>query len=227
MLTGDVFSKRISCQLLKQKSGSEVLAALQSTFLELGEPCKIQVDKGKEFYNAPVKMFLKKKGINMFSTENADIKCAIAENAIRTLKTRIWRLMRSRGSWKYYDQLQRLVKSQNMTISRSHGHRPIDVTHKNSLEIFNNLYAALLMEKKKTPKYNKGEHVRMALEHVTFQKEYQGGFKDEVFLITKVIRRRPRPVYELADLDKEPVHGQFYEEELQRIKWPPHKHHST
>jgi len=39
-------------------------------------------------------------------------------------------------------------------------------------------------------------------------------FSTEIFSITKVIERRPRPVYELEDLNKMPIEGQFYAEEL-------------
>jgi len=55
----DCFSRLASVEPLKTKSGT-VVKALTAVFKELGEPDKIQSDKGKEFYNAPVKAFLKK-----------------------------------------------------------------------------------------------------------------------------------------------------------------------
>jgi hypothetical protein len=39
----------------------------------------------------------------------------------------------------------------------------------------------------------------------------------EVFRIIKVIRRTPRPVYELEDLNRKVIDGQFYEEELTAV----------
>jgi len=40
----------------------------------------------------------------------------------------------------------------------------------------------------------------------------------EIFRITKVIERRPRPVYELEELNKTPIEGQFYGEELKPVR---------
>ena len=43
-------------------------------------------------------------------------------------------------------------------------------------------------------------------------------FSTEIFSITKVIERRPRPVYELEDLNKTPIEGQFYAEVLTPVR---------
>jgi len=43
-------------------------------------------------------------------------------------------------------------------------------------------------------------------------------FSTEIFCITKIIERRPRPVYELEDLNKAPIEGQFYAEELTPVR---------
>ena len=39
-------------------------------------------------------------------------------------------------------------------------------------------------------------------------------FSIEIFRIAKVIPRTPRPVYELEDLNNQPIDGSFYQEEL-------------
>ena len=40
----------------------------------------------------------------------------------------------------------------------------------------------------------------------------------EIFLINKVIKRTPRPVYELEDLNKTRIEGQFYQDELTPVR---------
>jgi len=45
-------------------------------------------------------------------------------------------------------------------------------------------------------------------------------FSTEVFRITKVKERRPRPLYELEDLNKTPIEGQFFGEELTPVRIP-------
>jgi len=43
-------------------------------------------------------------------------------------------------------------------------------------------------------------------------------FFTEIFHITIVIERSPRPVYELVDLNKAPIEGKFYGEELTPVR---------
>ena len=63
-------------------------------------------------------------------------------------------------------------------------------------------------------KFTVGEHVRISKENMKFAKRVEQNLSTEVFRITKVIERRPRPSYELEDLNKTPIEGQFYGEEL-------------
>jgi len=51
-----------------------------------------------------------------------------------------------------------------------------------------------------------------------FAKGGEQNFSPEIFRITKVIERRPRPVYELDDLNKTPIEGQFYGEEITPVR---------
>ena len=43
-------------------------------------------------------------------------------------------------------------------------------------------------------------------------------FSTEIFRISKIIYRTPRPVYERQDLNKTPIDGQFYAEELTPVR---------
>ena len=47
-----------------------------------------------------------------------------------------------------------------------------------------------------------------------FAKGGEQNYSTEVFRVIKVIRRTPRPVYELEDLDHKVIDGQFFNEEL-------------
>ena len=50
----------------------------------------------------------------------------------------------------------------------------------------------------------------------TFEKEFTPNWTEEVFTITKVKATKP-PTYTLEDTRGEPVHGTFYEQELQNL----------
>ena len=49
-----------------------------------------------------------------------------------------------------------------------------------------------------------------------FDKGYESNFTEEIFKISKVFRGDPN-MYELIDVDDEPIIGKFYEEELSAI----------
>jgi len=51
-----------------------------------------------------------------------------------------------------------------------------------------------------------------------FAKCSEQNYTDEIFKIVKVIRRTPRPVYVLEDLNVTLIEGQFYGEELAPVR---------
>jgi len=67
-------------------------------------------------------------------------------------------------------------------------------------------------------KFNVVQHVRISKQKKKFDKSGEQTFSTETFRITKFIERRPRPVYELEDLNKTPIEGQFYPEELTPVR---------
>jgi len=91
--------------------------------------------------------------------------------------------------------------------------KPVDVNQKNSLGVFNTLFADLLVKQK--PKYSIGDAVRIAKEKGKFDKGYEYRFHEQVFTVGKVIRH-PIPVYTLKEENGEPVVGKFYESELSK-----------
>jgi hypothetical protein len=64
------------------------------------------------------------------------------------------------------------------------------------------------------PRYRVGQHVRISKEKMKFAKVGEQNYTRKVFRIIKVICRTPRPLYELEDLNKKLVNGQFYNEDL-------------
>ena len=51
-----------------------------------------------------------------------------------------------------------------------------------------------------------------------FAKGFEQNYSVEIFEISKVVRRTPRPLYELRDLRGTPIEGQFYNEEVTPVK---------
>ena len=71
-------------------------------------------------------------------------------------------------------------------------------------------------------RFRVGQHVRITKEKMKFQKVAQDNIGREIFRINKLIKRTPRPVYELEDLNKTPIEGQFYQEELTPVRITKH-----
>ena len=83
----DIYSKYAWVIPLKDKKRITITNAFQKTLDESNQkPSKIWVDKGSEFYNRSIKLWLEKNDMQMYSAHK-DKKSVIAERFIRTLKT--------------------------------------------------------------------------------------------------------------------------------------------
>jgi len=68
------------------------------------------------------------------------------------------------------------------------------------------------------PRFRVGQYVRISKEKMKFAKGGEQNYSTEVFRVIKVIRRTPRPVYELEDLNQKVIDGQFFNEELTPVQ---------
>jgi hypothetical protein len=82
----------------------------------------------------------------------------------------------------------------------------------------NSLRATILQSR---AKFKVGDLVRIMKEKVKFAKGYEQTFSTEIFSVVKVIHRVPQPVYELSDLQGQPIEGQFYNYELVKVTVSP------
>jgi hypothetical protein len=91
---------------------------------------------------------------------------------------------------------------------------PVRVGEKDVLKIF--LRAKQKQDRLPTtkPKFIVGHNVRFSKQKMNFAKASEQIFSTEIFKIITVIRRNPRPVYELEDLNSTHIEGQLYQEEL-------------
>jgi len=55
------------------------------------------------------------------------------------------------------------------------------------------------------PRFRVGQYVRITKEKMKFAKGGEQNYSTEVFRVIKVIRRAPRPVYELEDLNQKVI----------------------
>ncbi|XP_033229775.1 uncharacterized protein LOC117181325 [Belonocnema kinseyi] len=99
--------------------------------------------------------------------------------------------------------------------------QPSDVTLENASIARKNLQRRYLKNnKKKKAKYRVGDVVRITRTRGTFEKVYESGWSEELFIIKRIITWRTYSpvVYELEYLAGKVIDGLFYEQELADVK---------
>jgi len=215
----DVFSKFLYLIPVKTKSGPAVTAAFRFIFddklkLTSRRPVWVRTDKGKEFLNKAFQDMLRDEGIQFQVCRNFDVKCAVVERAQRTIRDRLHKYLTHKNTFRYIDVLPKFVRAFNDTVHSTTGMAPSRVTDSDVLTIWKRMHRHRRRIRVAKVKFNVGQHVRISKEKMKFAKGGEQIFSTEIFRNKKVIERRPQPVYELVDLNKTPIEGQFYAEEL-------------
>ena len=145
----DVLSKYAWVQPLKAKTGVALVHAFDKIVTQgRRRPNRLQMDRGKEFYNRTFQRWLDEQGIQHFSTEG-DAKASVVERFNRTLKERLYRYFTAANTLTFDDVLPNLVQGYNSTRHRSIGMVPQDVTWDNEEAVWKRLYGPRLKRKEK------------------------------------------------------------------------------
>ena len=202
----DLFSKYAWVIPIKDKKWTSIVNAFKKILSDSNrKPYKIWVDQGTEFYNKPLKDFLKINNIEMYST-CIEKKSVVAERFIRTLRNKIFKHMTAIEQNIYFDVLHDIVNKYNNTVHRTIKMKPIDVT---------NDYHAEYDEHPNKSKFKVGDNVRISKYKNIFAEGYTPNWSEELFIIKKIKNTVPR-TYAIIDLNSEEITGSFYEKELQK-----------
>ena len=161
---------------------------------------------------------LRDEGIQFQVCRNPDVKCAVVERAQRTIRDRLYKYLTYKNTFRYIDVLPKFVRAYNDTVHSTTGMAPSRVTDSDVLAIWRRMNRRRRRIRVAKVKFGVGQHVRISKEKMKFAKGGEQTFSTEIFRVTKVIERKPRPVYELEDLNKTPIEGQFYAEELTPVR---------
>ena len=210
LLVIDIFSKYVWLRPLHTKTGAEVREAFAS--IQKRTPKLLRTDKGKEFTNNIVERYLKSRGIHHFVTQNEG-KANYAERAIKTIKNHIQRYMTHHQKHEYVDILPDVNQSYNTSFHTTIGMTPKEVTKHNEKAVWWLTYWPR-KHARKVFKFKIGDVVRIPYSTNVFTREYDEKWTGEVFKVTRRFRRDGLNVYTIADLQKEPIKGSFYQNEL-------------
>jgi hypothetical protein len=217
----DILSRKLWVRPLKNKTAKVVLKAMKDILQDIS-PTKIQkvrADKGSEFSNQWFKKYMKDMDIYFFTTNNPP-KSNFVERVQRTLKEKLYRMMRHNRTYRYIDDLQDVVASYNATPHRGlHGLAPNDVNKGNEANVWARMY--LKKSKTRTAKpsfqFKVGDLVRISFTKQPFQRAYQEQYTTEVFKVAGRILKQGIPMYKITDLKGDSIKGLFYTGELQKV----------
>ncbi|XP_029672381.1 uncharacterized protein LOC115241012 [Formica exsecta] len=165
--------------------------------------------KGKEFYNAEVRKFAEKREVNHYSTYSV-MKASIVERFNCTLKNSMWKYFTLSGTYKWIDELSRLVEKYNTRKHRTIDMRPVDVTPAIADKLLNTVYSNIKIAA--PAKLKVADPVRVSKFKTIFEKGFTPNWTTKIFRITK-IQRTNLVTYLLKDSRGEPIAGGFYEHE--------------
>jgi hypothetical protein len=233
LVVKDCFSKRVWIEPLRNKSSTATAGAFEKILRETHpeKPLNITFDQGGEFMGAPFKRLLKRYEINSYLALSSPHKAAHSEAAIKLFKSKVFRLLTSKQTFRYIDEVSSIVHNMNTTVSRTHNMRPIDVNRSNSHAVFKKMYSKYFQyveqykrklqerEKKKDDELilPPGTKVRISIEKGVFEPGYTRRWKREQFVVSRVKNTVPH-TYVIKDGKGEILRGVFYRQELQPIK---------
>lgn len=211
----DIFSKYAWVEPLQSKTGKALVEAFAHILQTNRKPSVLQTDQGKEFTNTHFQQYLKREGIDFFTTYNEEIKASVVERFNRTLKTKMWKYFTRNNTQVYINILEDLVWSYNHSYHRSIKMQPVQVNKTNEEEVWHHLYDDQAMSYKR-PKFKVGDRVRISKVKKTFRKGYLPNWSEEIFTIHDI--KRTVPVrYIIKDELEVILKGSFYEYELQKV----------
>jgi len=215
----DVFSKLAWAVPVKSKDAGSVADGLTQVLLQASprKPKRLQTDKGKEFFNSIFAALMRRHHIHHFDCDS-DMKAAVVERFNRTIKSRIYTYLSDRGSVRWVDVLQDLLKAYNASTHRTIGMAPAQVARKHENRLWTKMYGDGDTHLK--PVIPKGAMVRLNKSKGVFDKGYMPNWSKEHFQVRDVPQPRKaakRPIYKLEDYSGDEVKGSWYPEELQAI----------
>ncbi len=230
LLCVDVFSRKLFCEPIKQKDAQTVRMAFKNIFVKAGlKPDILQTDKGAEFLGN--KDFFIKNNI-YFKIKIGRHKASFAEKGIQLVKRRLYRLLRTKLTKNWPKYLPEIVKALNNSPNVAIGNlRPSDIK---TSEDDPKIDAAVGLkedtsfqrqeENQKNYEENKkllqkGDFVYADFGPTAFEKGYDSP-NYQIFEISQVDAGKKPVLYKLIDLNKDPVDGFFYKEQLTKTKEP-------
>ena len=164
-----------------------------------------------------VEKVVEEYNVNHFKTPTKTRwKASLAERAIRTIKTRLWRWFQHSKEKRWIDVLDSFVSNYNSTPHSSIGVAPNDVTKENRDKIYKRLFPdqGIIIE----CKHKVGDLVRIKIDKELFRdKGYTQNWSEEIYVITQEIQSNGVCWYKLSEQSGEVLTGIYYSNQLNLV----------
>ncbi|KAL3102652.1 hypothetical protein niasHT_029463 [Heterodera trifolii] len=192
LLAVDVLSRRMFGSPVKSKRPADVKRAFEEVFDQMPKlPETLYTDRGLEFVAKPMKEFFAENGIKKYETSSKK-KAAVAERAIRTLKTRLYKYFSANNTSAWVDVLPMFLSAINNSVCRATGLRPNEISDVNAREVWKRVYGEGLVPADKRPKIKAGETVRIPEPKHIFEKGYIPNYSDHVYTVDEARSTNPQ-----------------------------------
>ena len=181
----NIFSKFGWTIALKNKKSQAIKDFCENVLINSKrKPKLIESDCGKEFFNNVFQYFLNKNNIKLYS-RNSSYGAVFAERFNRTIRDLLKKIVFEQGDGKWADILSTITKQYNNRIHLSTKLTPIQASRKKN-EGF--VYKILLdKRKKRTPKFQINNLIRVADLKKTFSKGDTTNWSYKLYKITELI----------------------------------------
>ena len=222
----DGFSKYLSVYPVKNLKSNSIIPVLNKFFNEdaLYKYLRICSDRGVEYISKPAKNFYKKNNLTWYTTKSEDVKISPVERCVRTLKTKIFRIITHSNCESYHEKLEKIVESYNFSPHGGLlGLTPVDahlLTYRHEIDSLLNKMNIMHVKKCRSVVTRLSPHtvVRLTSLRRRFARGFHHKATTELFKVSSVNDDFYPPTYKIEDLEGNPVEGTFYLQELVRAR---------
>ncbi len=218
----DIFTRKVGVRAVETLKAEQVNKAIIEIIDELGGGFSfVRTDKGTEYFNQIVKRTFKRLNMEHIPAFPPN-KSVHAENLIRILKRKIYKVLQHFGDHKWPTYIQDVVYSYNHTKSTSlDGLSPSEIQGDVVSDLW---FQRIQKDLKKQPnhkpfKFEIDDAVRIQYHRENaFKKEYQETSGARIYYIEKRYSPGQVHLYKLRNNHDEILPGRFKENELQKVE---------
>jgi len=181
LLVIDVLTRFVWTAPLKTLKSEEMVSVLKIITKD-HKPEKARSDRGSEFIGRKTREFWQSIGVHQYFSNN-EVKSALAERAIKTIKSKLLKYMYKSKTKKWVKALEQITSNYNNSTHRMIKMTPKEAREYPEHELYMMQHFTLSDIQFYRFKFNVNDKVKISIAKGKFQREYSEKFSNEIFLI--------------------------------------------